>query len=321
MADSIIGDYMAELYIKYRPNTCDEILGNDLAIKSVRSEIANGHHVFLFTGDSGCGKTTLARAVARELGVDELSIHELNSSENRGIDTVRQIMEEIRYAPLGNGKVVYILDEYHMQTNAAQQAALKMFEECPEHCYFFICTTDPQKVIEAIKTRCSKISLNALDHLTMFGLLRRVAHKEQIQVSLDVLHKVADLSDGSSRNGLKILGQVLYLENDEERMKYLEQNTFDEENQDMIELCRALIAKNGWTAYMECLEKAKDDLKANPESVRFLVMSYARSVLKKGLNIRAAAMLKAFSGVDTWRNKEYAIYEGLIDFMELTGDA
>ena len=86
-------------------------------------------------------------------------------------------------------------------------------------------------------------------------------------------------------------------------------------------MCRALISKKDWKDYMECLEKAKDDLKANPESVRFLVMSYARTCLKKGLNIRAAAMLKAFSGVDTWRNKEYAIYEALIDFMELTGDA
>lgn len=264
--------------------------------------------------------TTLARAIAKEIGGNELTIHELNSSENRGIDTVREIMEEIRYQPL-EGKSVYILDEYHMQTNAAQQAALKMLEECPEYCFFFICTTAPDKVIEAIKTRCSRIELKPLDHDTMFKLLRRVAHNEQVQVSLDVLHKIADLSEGSSRSGLKKLGQVLNLANDEERMKFLEENTFSEENQDMIELCRALIANKGWNAYMECLEKAKDDLKANPEGTKFLVMSYARSVLKKGLNIRAAAMLKAFAGVDTWRNKEYAIYEGLIDFMELTGDA
>lgn len=308
-----------ELYVKYRPSTVDGILGNDLAIKSLRSEIENGHHVFLLTGDSGCGKTTLARAIAKELGGTEMSIHELNSSENRGIDTVREIMEEIRYQPL-EGKSVYILDEYHMQTNAAQQAALKMLEECPEWCYFFICTTNPEKVIEAIKTRCSRIQVKPLDENTMFGLLRRVAHKEGVQVSLDVLHKIADLSEGSSRSALKKLGQILNLANDEERMKFLDENSFSEENQDVIELCRALINKKGWAAYMECLEKAKDDVKANPEGIKFLVMSYARSVLKKELNVRAAAMLKAFAGVDTWRNKEYAIYEGLIDFMELMGE-
>ena len=308
-----------ELYIKYRPQTCEEILGNDLAIKSLRSEIQQGHHVFLLTGDSGCGKTTLARAIAKELGGTDMSIHELNSSENRGIDTVREIMEEIRYQPL-EGKSVYILDEYHMQTNAAQQAALKMLEECPEWCFFFICTTNPEKVIDAIKTRCSRIQVKPLDNNMMFGLVRRVAHKEGVTVSLDVLHKVADLAEGSSRKGLKLLGQVLYLNTDEERMEYLDKNSFSDENQDVIELCRALIAKKGWNAYMECLEKAKDDVKANPEGVKFLVMSYARSVLKKGFNLNAAAMLKAFCGIDTWRNKEYAIYEGIIDFMELTGD-
>ena len=308
-----------ELYIKYRPATTSEILGNDLAIESLRSEIQAGHHVFLLTGESGCGKTTLARAIAKELGGNEMSIHELNSSENRGIDTVREIMDEIRYQPL-EGKSVYILDEYHMQTNAAQQAALKMLEECPSWCYFFIATTNPEKIIDAIKTRCSRIQVKPLDNNTMFGLLRRVAHKEGVQVSLDVLHKVADLAEGSSRKGLKLLGQVLYLDTDEKRMEYLEKNSFSDENEDVFKLCQALIAKKGWNSYMECLEKAKDDVKANPEGVKFLVMSYARTCLKKGFNLNAAAMLKAFCGIDTWRNKEYAIYEGIIDFMELTGE-
>ena len=312
---------MAELYIKYRPQTCEEILGNDLAIKSVKSELASDHHVFLFTGNSGCGKSTLAFAVAKEIGATELTTHYINASDNRGIDTVRQIKEEMRYQPL-DGKCVYILDEVHGTTKEFQESLLMLLEEgCPSWCYFILATTNPEKLLETIKTRCSRIQLKPLDHDTMFKLLRRVAHNEQVQVSLDVLHKIADLSEGSSRSGLKKLGQVLNLANDEERMKFLEENTFSEENQDMIELCRALISNKGWNTYMECLEKAKDDLKANPEGTKFLVMSYARSILKKGLNIRAAAMFKAFAGVDTWRNKEYAIYEGLIDFVELTGDA
>ena len=312
---------MAELYIKYRPSTLDGILGNDLAIKSVKSELASDHHVFLFTGNSGCGKSTLAFAVAKEIGATELTTHYINASDNRGIDTVRQIKEDLRYQPL-DGKCVYILDEVHGTTKEFQESLLMLLEEgCPSWCYFILATTNPEKLLETIKTRCSRIQLKPLDHDTMFKLLRRVAHNEQVQVSLDVLHKIADLSEGSSRSGLKKLGQVLNLANDEERMKFLEENIFSEENQDMIELCRALIAKKGWTTYMECLEKAKDDLKANPEGVRFLIMSYARSCLKKKLDIRPAAMLKAFSGVDTWRNKEYAIYEGLINFMELTGDA
>ena len=110
---------------------------------------------------------------------------------------------------------------------------------------------------------------------------------------------------------LKILGSILYLESDDERREFLKKNTFSEDNQDIIELCRALIGKQGWGKYAECIEKAKEDVKANPEGVKFLIMSYARSVLSKcgnNVNIRAAAMLKAFCDVDTWRNKDYAIF-------------
>lgn len=312
---------MAELYVKYRPQVCDDILGNDLAIKSVRSEIKADHHVFLFTGASGCGKSTLAFAVAKELGATELTTHYINASDDRGIGTVRQIKEEIRYQPLVDGKSVYILDEVHGTTKEFQESLLMLLEDnCPSWVYFILATTNPEKLLDTIKTRCSRIELKPLDDITMFKLLRKVAHEEQVQVSVDVLRKVAGLAEGSSRKGLKLLGQILYLNTDEERMEYLDKNTFSDENQDIIELCRALIAKKGWNAYMECLDKAKDDVKANPEGVKFLVMSYARSVLKKSFNINAAAMLKAFCSVDTWRNKEYALIEGIIEFMELTGD-
>lgn len=307
-----------ELYNKYRPKKYEDILGNDEAIKSVKSELEHGSHVFLFTGNGGCGKTTLARVAAAEMGVTEFCIHEMNSAENRGIDTVREIMEQIRYAPMG-GKVVYILDEFHQQTSASQNAALKMLEECPEYVYFFLATTNPEKLIEPLKTRCSIVNLNPLNHETMFKLLRRVAHYENVTVDLDILHKIADLSDGSSRKALKILGAVIHLENDEERKAFLEKNYVDDENEDIINLCRALIKREGWEKYMECLEKSKDNLQTNAESVRQLVMSYATSVLKKGMNVTAAAMLQAFSNADCYRNGKFGIYVAILDFISLLG--
>ena len=100
-----------ELYNKYRPKTKEEILGNDLALKSIDNELKNGSHVFLFTGSGGCGKSSAARVFARNIGGDDLTIHELNSADNRGIDTVREISDQIRFPPVGDGKTIYILDE------------------------------------------------------------------------------------------------------------------------------------------------------------------------------------------------------------------
>ena len=306
-----------ELYNKYRPQKLEEILGNDSIIDSIKGAIEHGEHVFLLTGMGGCGKTTTARAFAKDfLGCDELSIHELNSSDNRGIDTVREIMEETRFAPLGNAKTVYILDEMHQQTSAAQNALLKILEECPEWCYFFLCTTDPQKIVQPLITRCPPIKLKGLDENTMFSLLRRIAHKEGVQIDLEILKQIAAESGGSSRFAIKALAKVLYLENDDKRREYIRENGISEASEDAIELCRALIKHEGWEKYVECMEKIKDDVSSNPEGVRRLVMSYATSVLKKGMNPIAVAMLQAFSNADTYRNGVSAIWVALLDYQD-----
>ena len=304
-----------ELYNKYRPQTPEEVLGNDLAIKSIQKELNSGSHVFLFTGLGGGGKTTTARIFAKIVGGNELTIHELNSAENRGVDTVREISEQIRYAPVGGSKNVYILDEMHQQTSASQNALLKILEECPESCFFFLCTTNPEKLIQPLKTRCSIVNFKPLDHNTMFMLLRRVAHKEGVKIDQDLLHKIADLSDGSSRKGLKILGSVLYLETDEERKNFLETNVFDSDNPEVINLCRALLKQEGWDKYMECLESLKDELASNSESVRQAIMGYANAVLKKGMNNAAIGMIQVFSNVDCYKNGKFGIMVGLLDFV------
>lgn len=311
-----------ELYNKYRPQSCADILGNDLAIESLKTSIEHGSHTFLITGPSGCGKTTLASAMAHDMGCDEFSIHEINASDDRGIEDIRKIKEELRYSPLDSAKTVYILDECHSITPAAQEAMLKMLESCPSWVYFFLCTTNPEKLLKTIRDqRCPQITMKPLDDNTMTKQLRVILHKEGVTIDLELIKQIVSMAEGSSRKALQLLNGIIYLENDDKRKQYLKEKEFGEENEDIYKLCQSLFKQEGWKAYMECLEKAKDDVKANPESVRFLIMSYARTVLKKGLNIRAAAMLKAFSGVDTWRNKEYAIYEGIIDLMELTGEA
>lgn len=304
-----------ELYNKYRPTTPQEILGNDITIKSIQKELEAGTHVFLFTGNGGCGKTTSARVFAKVLGATELSIHELNSSENRGIDTVREISEQLRYPPLDDSKLVYILDEMHQQTSASQNALLKILEECPEYCYFFLCTTNPEKLVQPLKTRCSIINFKPLDHNTMFMLLRRVAHKEGVKIDVDILHKVADLSNGSSRQGLKILGSVLYLENDEERKQFLENNVFDDEKPEIKELCQALLKQEGWDKYRECLVKIDSELSSGAESVRQAIMGYANAVLKRNWNDAAVGMIQCFSNTDCYKNGKFGITVAILDYI------
>ena len=128
-----------ELYRKYRPNALDEMVGNEATIKSLKKELENGSHTFLMTGPAGCGKTTLARIMAKEVGAGPLSIHEINSAENRGIDTAREVMEQMRFNPSDGNAIVWIFDECHQWLAPVQNAFLKALEDTPAHCYFFLC--------------------------------------------------------------------------------------------------------------------------------------------------------------------------------------
>ena len=208
-----------ELYRKYRPETLEDMVGNEATIKSLKKELENGSHVFLMTGPAGCGKTTLARIMAKEVNAGPLSIHEINSAENRGIDTAREIMEQMRYNPSDGDAIVWILDEMHQITSAGQNALLKALEDTPEHCYFFLCTTDPQKLIAPLKTRCSIINVKPLTNEEMTYLLKRTARSEKIKLGNEVYERICEIAQGGSRKGLKLLAKVIYLDSDEERLE------------------------------------------------------------------------------------------------------
>ena len=193
-----------ELYRKYRPSSFDEIVGNEIAIKSLKKEIENGSHVFLFTGNAGCGKTTLARILAKEVGAGELSIREINSAENRGIDTAREVMEQMRYTPTDGDALVWIFDECHQWLNPVQNAFLKALEDTPSHVYFCLCTTDPQKLIKPLVSRCSVINVKPLSDEEMTFLLKRTARAEKIKLDNQVYNRICELANGGSRKALKL---------------------------------------------------------------------------------------------------------------------
>jgi DNA polymerase-3 subunit gamma/tau len=141
------------LYQKVRPGTLEEIVGNQRTIKAIAKMVESKEkpHSILMQGGSGCGKTTVARIIAKIFGSDESSIFESNAANTRGIDDIREIARTAPLSTLGNKPKTYIIDESHQLTKPAQQALLKVLEDPPERCYFILCTTDPQNLIPTIR--------------------------------------------------------------------------------------------------------------------------------------------------------------------------
>ena len=163
-----------ELYKKHRPKNLKRVFGQSVAIGTLKPliEAKQVPHSLLLTGPSGCGKTTLARILVKELKCAKADFMEVNCADFRGIDTVRDIRTRMMQAPIGGDCRVWLIDEAHMLTSAAQTAFLKMLEDTPDHIYFFLATTHPQKLLKTIKTRCTEIKLKEMTakYLILFHL-------------------------------------------------------------------------------------------------------------------------------------------------------
>jgi DNA polymerase-3 subunit gamma/tau len=266
------------------------MMGNVSTVKSLTAMVENKTlpHSILFSGPSGCGKTTLARILRKDLGCHDLDFKEYNCSDFRGIDTIREISRKINLSPHGECRV-YLMDEVHQLSKDAQNAALKMLEDTPDHVYFFLCTTEPDKLIKTIRTRCADMPVTKLGATEMEKLILRICKKEKISLSTDVIDEIILSADGSARMALVILDKISHL--DEAEQIEAIQARMDEENK-AIALCRVLMEgdRNKWDKVTKVLKELTED----PESVRWAVMGYARAVLMKKPDTQAYAILDAF---------------------------
>jgi len=264
------------LYLKYRPQTLEEIIGNREVVESLQNMLANPKtcpHSFLLTGPTGCGKTTIGRIIAKELGAKGTDFIEVDSADFRGIDTIREIRKVAQYKPIEGDVRVWLVDEVHKTTNDAQNALLKILEDTPTHVYFILCTTDPQKLLPTIKGRCSTFEVRPLEEKQMFSLLRKVVKAEEENLEKQVYDQIIQDSFCYPRNALQILDQVLRV-NPENRLATA---TKAAENQSQsIELCRILLKGGGWKRVAEILKGLKNE---DPESIRRHVLGYCQSVL------------------------------------------
>jgi DNA polymerase-3 subunit gamma/tau len=216
---------------RFRPQTFDEVVGQPGAIGTVRNALEQGRvsHAYLFCGPRGTGKTTTARILARALNCDKgptpdpcgecdacvrtsqggsLDVVEMDAASHRGVDDVRELREGVWGSTLGARFRVYIIDEVHMLTTEAFNAFLKVLEEPPEHVKFVLCTTDPQKMPETVRSRCQRLDFRRLTVEDAVARLRQIAGREELEVGDDALREVARHSQGGLRDAEVLLEQL-----------------------------------------------------------------------------------------------------------------
>lgn len=279
---------MRELHLEERPTSFKQVVGQDTACQQL-IQMAKGEngipHCLLFTGPSGCGKTTLARIVRRRLDCGDSDFCEINAAENRGIDMVRQIQTRVGLAPINGTTRVWLVDECHQLTAEAQGAFLKLLEEPPGHVYFMLATTNPEKLREAIKTRCTEIKVRGLTTDEASGLVVRV----NPDVDPRVAAKIGECCEGSARKALVLLQQVMGIDDVEKQLIALERA---DARAAAIEICRALMKGAKWSALAAIIKGCDEE----PETIRWMVLGYFNTVaLSGGANAeRAITVMEEF---------------------------
>jgi len=228
--------YLA-LYRKYRPQTFDEMVGQDSITRILKNQIKFSRigHAYLFSGIRGTGKTSLAKIFAKAIncpnGIDGnpcnqcdvclkidrpgvMDIIEIDGASNRGVDEIREIRERIKYPPTVGRYKVYIIDEVHMLTKEAFNALLKTLEEPPEHAVFILATTEPNKCPVTILSRCQRYEIRPIPKALIIKQMKKICQDIQVTMSEESYDFIATRGENSMRDSLSLLDQVIDLKDD-----------------------------------------------------------------------------------------------------------
>ena len=282
------------LHIDYRPGTLKEVEGNRSTVEALQAILSREKdlpHAFLLHGNSGCGKTTIGRIIANELGCAPADFREIDIADFRGIDTIRDIRQQARLKPLAGPVRVWLLDECHRQTVDAMNALLKILEDTPPHVFFILCTTDPDKLLKTIRSRCMAFSVGPLSERQTTRLLQRIVKAEGVEGFPEEAYKqLHAASQGHPRRAVVELDRIIDLD-PKSILKAIEQTSKDEALG--IDLCRALLKREPWGKVAAVLRGLQDQ---EEESLRRMVLGYMNAVLLKEDNQQAAQVIECFKG-------------------------
>lgn len=225
------------LYRTYRPTNFDEVAGQQHIVKTLQNAVKQNKiaHAYLFCGPRGTGKTTIAKIFAKAINCEDLDhkpclecsnclavqdgshpdVIEIDAASNNGVDEVRELIEKVKYAPLKGKFKVYIIDEVHMMSAGAFNALLKTIEEPPEHVIFIFATTEPQKVLPTIISRCQRYDFTKVSVNDMKERLITVLNHEHVKYEDEAIRLICQLADGGVRDAFSILDQVIAYAQDE----------------------------------------------------------------------------------------------------------
>jgi len=217
---------------KWRPQTFDDLVGQDHVVRTLKNAIARNRiaHAYLFVGPRGTGKTSTARIFAKALNCTDgpnanfdpndpvvksiaegtsMDVIEIDGTSNNSVDQIRDLRDDVRYAPTQGKFKVYIIDEVHMLSKQAFNGLLKTLEEPPPHVKFVFATTEIRKVPVTVLSRCQRFDLRRISMKEIIGQLQKIATAEKISVSPEALTNIARMADGGMRDAQSIFDQMI----------------------------------------------------------------------------------------------------------------
>ena len=219
---------------RYRSQTFDDVIGQDAVAQTLKNAIKADKvaHAYLFTGTRGVGKTTMARILAKALNCleaeapttepcckcdsctainigEDIDVIEIDGASNTGVDNIRQLRQNAIYRPARARYKIYIIDEVHMLSTGAFNALLKILEEPPDHIKFIFATTEPNKVLATIQSRCQRFDFGSISPVLIAGQLKSILKKEKIKFEDDLVLRLSRLANGSMRDALSLLDQLI----------------------------------------------------------------------------------------------------------------